>query len=356
MSETVASGRAAARPQRLLVVMPSWVGDCVMATPVLRAIRRHYAARDRGFFAAAYLRPPLAPLFAAGDEFDTCIGGRPGGLWGPGREAARLRGYGFDTALLLPNSFRAAWTVRLARIPRRIGYARDRRGWLLSDARPCPSAGGWRAPIALLDYYRALVAPLGIDPRADPAPRLLATRAELGRVRSLMADAGFSPRRPLVLLNPGASRAQKCWPAANFAALAERLYADRGVQIVINGGPGEQALTAELAAHIRGAPVLDLGARETSLATLLAACTLADLVVSNDTGTRHIAAAAGFEGMRFGARRPALVTMFGTVPPEWTTLNYPHEKQLYDREAGRVDAIGLEPVLAACRELLASRA
>jgi len=360
MPQTHVRGAADPAPlsvsRRLLVVMPSWVGDCVMATPLLRAVRRLCTADDGGAFLAAYLRPHLATLFDASGLFDELIAGRPAGLPGPVREAARLGGFAFDTALLLPNSFRAALTVRLAGIPRRIGYDRDRRGRLLTDPVSCPMPGGWHQPMPLIDYYLALAAPFGVDAGDDRAPRVRPAAGELEKARELLAAAGMTQSRPIALLNPGASKAAKRWPAERFAVLADRLHEDFDMQVMVNGSPAERALTREVADRVRRARVLDLGQSGIGLATLAALCAFADLVVTNDTGTRHIAAAVGFDCKRRGDPAPAVVTIFGTVRPEWTTLDYGRERELFDRDAGRVDAIGLDEVCDACRQALAAAA
>ena len=296
--------------------------------------------------------PPLSPLFESEELFDERIGGRPHGLRGPGREAGRLRAHEFDTALLLPNSFRAAWTAWLARIPRRIGYDRDRRGWLLTDRVPCPMPGGWDEAIPLVSYYLKLVAPFRVEAPADASPRLAPAEREVARARDLLASQGLAFTRPIALFNPGASRPGKRWPADRFAALADRLHDSYGMQIVINGAPHEDSLTRAVAGRVQRATLLDLAQHETTLATLAAMCSLVDLVVTNDTGTRHVAAAVGFERLRQRRPIPGIVTVFGTVPPEWTTLRYPREKELYHRATGRVDAVDLEQVAGACRDLI----
>lgn len=345
------AGRAIGVPsRRLLLVMPSWVGDCVMATPLLRAIRGRRPAGDDGACIAAYLRPHLAALFESSGLVDACIAGRPRGILGPGREAGRLAGYRFDTALLLPNSFRAAWIAWLARIPRRIGYDRDKRGWLLSDRVACPMPGGWNEPIPLIRYYLGLAAALGVDVPEDTAPRLAAPAGEAARARELLVARGFTFERPIALLNPGASKAGKRWPAERFAALADRLHDRHDMQIVINGSPAEHRLTGDVAGRISRAATLDLARHETTLATLAALCGLVDLVVTNDTGTRHIAAAVGFDKMRNKEPAPGIVTIFGTVRPEWTTLGYAREKELFEHRTGRVEDIDLDQVADACRD------
>lgn len=349
-----APGPKESSASRLLVVMPSWVGDCVMATPLLRAIRRHFELAGRETFMAAYLRPHLAPLFASGTGFDACIEGRPGGLLGPLREASRLRRHGFDTALILPNSFRAAWLTWLARVPRRVGYDRDGRGLLLTGRVPCPAPGGRREPEPLVDYYLKLAGPLGVEVTGDTSPRLTPRKPDIALARDLLESRGISPERPIALLNPGASKPGKRWPAARFANLADLLHERHGMQILINGAPDERGLIREVASRVQHAAILDLSRHDTTLATLAALCTLVDLVVTNDTGTRHIAAAVGFEKLRREEPAPGIVTIFGTVRPEWTTLNYPRERELVDNATGGVDGVSLSQVADACGELVTS--
>lgn len=334
---------------RLLVVMPSWVGDCVMAIPMLRAVRGVCAAANKGDCIAGYMRPHLLSLFESTNVFDECIGGRPRGLFGPNREAKRLRTFEFDTALLLPNSFRAAWTTWLARTPRRIGYDRESRGWLLSDRVDCPTPGGWKEPIPLIEYYFKLVEPFGVDPAGDNAPRLAVATEEIAHVRRLLEAGGIDSTRSIALLNPGATGQAKRWPADRFAALADHLHDAQDMQIMINGSPDERGLTSEISGRVRRAKVIDLARHNTTLATLAAACSLAELIVTNDTGTRHIAVAVGFERLGRGEPAPGVVTIFGQGRPEWTTLNYPYELELFDRNAGRIETIALEQVIEACR-------
>ena len=113
-----------AKPHRLLVVCPSWVGDAVMATPALRRVR----AGMPGAFIGGLVRPGIDELLAGSDVFDEVHVERAAGVMGPKRAAAKVRPRRYDAALLLTNSFSTALITRLAGIPRRIGYARDSRG------------------------------------------------------------------------------------------------------------------------------------------------------------------------------------------------------------------------------------
>src|SRR5436305_15346479 len=125
----------AADPQRILIVQPSWVGDAVMATPTLRAIRNLYPQAQISFLLRRYVKPVYAGMPWA-DKLITYRTGKTKAKAGKGQFfelAARLRARKFDLAILLPNSFKSALVCKMAGIDRIIGYERDGRGFLLSD-------------------------------------------------------------------------------------------------------------------------------------------------------------------------------------------------------------------------------
>ena len=186
------------RPHRLLVVLPSWVGDAVMATPSLRLLR----AMLPGAFIGALVRPGLDELLAGLETIDELHVERSVGVMGPKRVAGAVRPRRYDAALLLTNSFSSALIARLAGVPTRIGYDRDGRGFLLTgrltpvkrrDLEPfsrSPSdPGGW-APVPACVYYwhaaSALLAAAGCDPApASRMAELLVGLAEVGNARGL---------------------------------------------------------------------------------------------------------------------------------------------------------------------------
>ena len=259
-----------------LVVAPNWLGDCVMSLPVLRAMRRAY---PRDPLAVLAPRGP-AGLFRAEGSADAVLV-RSGLL----RDAWRLRRRGFREAWLLPNSFRSAVAPRLAGIPERIGYDTDRRGVLLTHhARP-PGATGHQ-----LRDYDALLLSRGVEPDRD-APRLPVTVESLETADSALEVAGAGRDRPLALLAPGAAFGwTKRWPAERYGNLAD-LLAERGYFCAAVIGPGEESLAAASAASARSSlPVLGAGLDPLELAALLSR---ARVVVGNDSGPMHLAAAVG---------------------------------------------------------------
>jgi heptosyltransferase-2 len=294
--------------QRLLVVLPTWVGDVVMATPTLRALRQLYPQAHIAYLIKPYARSVIdgCPWCDAMIADDTRLIGT----------ASRLRRERFDAAVLLPNSFRSALLVRLAGIPRRIGYDRDARGLLLTD-RLLPLRDGLRyVPYPALRYYLAVAEYLGAaDP--DPAMALFTQPQDDEAAGRLLADAGVTrDAHPLVMLNPGGRYGQaKLWHADRFARVADRLIDEHGATVLVNGAPSERAVLDEVhkaAQH----DLVDLPSRGSNLTLLKSLVKRCDLMITNDTGPRHFAAALNVP----------VVTVFGPTWPEWTTIDFAQER------------------------------
>ena len=316
---------ATATPLRLLVVLPSWLGDVVMATPALRLLRD----RLRGSFIAGLVRPEMSAVLAGTDLLDELHADRKGGVMGPKHVAARLRPRRYDSALLLTNSFSSALAVRVAGIPRRIGYDRDARGLLLTHPIRAPERDGstllrrrW-APVPAVRYYLDAACELlrcaGFDPPAmpdDPAAlpagiviELATTPDEERAADALLERAALAPSAPFALLNPGGNDRAKRWPADRFACLAEHLARAHDLAVLVNGSPSERDLAAEVCrgAGFRTASLPELGV---GIGSLKAIVRRARLMVTNDTGPRHLAAAFG----------TPLVSLFGPTDHRWTTI------------------------------------
>lgn len=333
-----------AKPRRLLVVLPSWVGDAVMATPSLRALRDALP----GTLIGGLMRPGLDQLLAGTRFLDEVHVERAAGMMGPKRAAAKVRHLRYDAALLLTNSFSTALITRLAGIERRIGYDRDGRGLLLTerlrplrrrDAAPynrSTTAPHEWAPVPAVDYYfalaRRLLASCGIEAGAPGPMELAVTPEEDAAADELLRRAGLTEAQlrgaPMAVLNPGGNDERKRWPAERFAALGAHLHRAHGLTILVNGSPGEAALAgsiirraAELAcASAAAAPpggpsFVDLPALGVTLGTLKSLARRSRLMVTNDTGPRHIAAALG----------TPVVSLFGPTDHRWTTIPFDRE-------------------------------
>jgi heptosyltransferase-2 len=282
----VTATRAASR---VVVLAPNWLGDAVMALPALADIRR---AHPGGHLAVA-ARPGLAPLFTLVPGVDETLSLDASGRLGGGQgDIERLRSRRFDRAVLLPNAFRAAWAVRRAGIPERWGYATDLRRWLLTRAIARP-----RDPrIHQAAYYQHLTAALGMA----PGPLQPALTIEAGAVtdaRGLLASQGWAGE-PLVGLAPGAAYGTaKQWPPERVGRLVAELSQRHAVGFVVIGSPADapaagRVRQAALAAGADTAAILDLCGK-TDLVALAAVFTLCRMVVANDSGAMHLAAAVG---------------------------------------------------------------
>ncbi len=315
------------RPLRLLIVMPSWVGDAVMATPAVRRIRDAMP----GIFMGALCRPGIDQLIGDGEEsnlFDEVHVFVPHGMMATKKAAAKVRPRRYDTAMLMTNSFSTALTTRLAFIPRRIGYDRDGRGMLLTDkvVPPRNSNGSWKM-VPAVDYYWNLAGHLleeelvdwsvhtPVDcvsmPLAIPDGVMMELPVSEGNQKKcdeILAEAGVGDSG-FAILNPGGNNEAKRWAADRFARLADWLNDEYGLKVLINGSPAESELVDAICGLCSSDPV-SLPAMGNTLGGLKALCKGARLMVTNDTGPRHIAA----------AMRTPLVSLFGPTDPRWTTV------------------------------------
>lgn len=290
----------------LVVFLPGWVGDAVMATPALRALRQG----SPGAKVIAVGRPgPLAALEGSG-LFDDAISSGTRGLSNIWTTARRLRSEKPSQAVLFSNSFRVALIAVLAGCRERVGLAMHGRGWLLTKALiPERDERGHRAIVpALVDYNRIAVASgaeapghhleLGLLPGDQAAAELVFGHEAL---------AG----REVVILNPGAAfGAAKFWPAGSFAQLALRL-AETGRGVLVLCGPAEADLARSIAReanHPRVAALPDASQGHVSLGLSKACVARAALLVTTDSGPRHFAHAFN---------RP-VVTLFGPTHIGWT--------------------------------------
>ncbi len=266
---------------RLVILAPNWLGDAVMALPAIADVRR--AAPAASITVAA--RASIAPLFAMAPDVDETL------TLGDD-EAETLAARRFDTALLLPNSTRAAIVARRAGIAERWGYRTGWRGSLLTRAIPAPRGGHQ------IEYYQHLVRALGF-PSGPTEPRVRVSREAQEAGLNLLMEAGWNGRQPLVALAPGAAYGgAKRWPPEYFAELADGLAAD-GVQCVMVGTVADAGTAHDVErsakARDRGperAALLNLVGR-TDLSTLAGVLSHCRALVTNDSGAMHLAAAVG---------------------------------------------------------------
>jgi heptosyltransferase-2 len=289
--------------KRVVVRETNWVGDAVMTLPALRALRRllpdaHITLATRSF---------AKGLFDSADFInDLLIWDRgSGSVLAQAREWRRRR---FDLAVLFPNAFEAAMVGSLARVRRRIGYATGGRRFLLSHALALPT---WRASRHESFYYLNIIAELeqllyGQSKILEQEPSIdmsvsARRQAEAG---DFLRGHGVRPGHPLIALCPGSinSRAKR-WPTERYAALADRLMDELDADVLLIGSADELSVSLDVTGRMKQQPIVLTG--KTDLAFAVVVLNEVDLLVTNDTGPAHIAAALG---------RPTLV-IFGPTNP-----------------------------------------
>jgi heptosyltransferase II len=281
-------GFEAGRVDKILIRAVNWVGDAVMTTPAIGAIRERFPRAEITLLA----NPLVSQLFAPHRWVDRVItfdrNGRHKGLAGRFRLAAQLRKQAFDAAVILPNSFESALIPWLAGIPIRLGKASDGRGFMLTGRfRPDPLK-----PVAHeVVYYLDLVRSFGISGQTQ-APQLTVTPGEIHAAALLLAEHGITAGDFVIGVNPGAAfGSAKRWYPERFAEVAGRLAAAWNAKTVIFGGPGETDIADGIERHLSGRCCNLAGT--TNLRELMALIQRCNFLVTNDSGPMHIAAALG---------------------------------------------------------------
>jgi heptosyltransferase-2 len=343
---------SAAAPSRILVRGVNWLGDAVMTTPALQRLREHFPQAH----ITLLTHQKLADLWLHHPSLDRVL--TLAAREKPWAVARRLRTESFDLALVLPNSPRSALETWLARVPRRVGLARPWRNWLLTQPIP-PRSGHLEmhkrsdseiqratrntrhdslhvsrftfqgpAPAHHIHSYLHLAAALGAN--SNPLPPLLTvTPDELQATASKFGlPAQPNPASPTFALNPGAEYGPaKRWPIDRFIEAALQIQNQTHCTWLILGGPGDLPLATKIHTALLAAPKQGEGgvaasqsghsalllAGRTSLRELMALLKISRVLLTNDTGPMHVAAALG----------TPVVVPFGSTSPELTAPGLP---------------------------------
>jgi len=291
---------------KILVRVPNWVGDALLATPAIHALRNSFPRAH----IAVLAKPWVAPLFSASPDVDEIITyerpGRHSGLSGMRTLCRELRAKKFSLAVLLQNAFEAALIARWAGIPQRAGFAVDGRGLLLTHPVPI---GGARKDLHHADYYLRLIESLGLDVRVSRRLRLTLPEESVTSAGRILNEPGPGWSDALLVgLVPGAQYGDaKRWLPERFAEVADRLSETTGSRTLVFGSKGEQQLVRE-SVRLMKTQAVDLSGRTTLLeaAALLARCAV---VITNDSGLMHVASALSVP----------LVAIFGPTDPNATS-------------------------------------
>jgi heptosyltransferase-2 len=290
---------------KIAIFLPNWLGDLVMATPALRAVRQQFPAAQ----IVGILRPHLAETLAGTawlDEqwhFDPRQKDPRTSRWALLRRLrGRRRAERFDLALLLTNSLHTAVLAWLGGARQRVGYARDARGPLLT-AKVAPPPSGDETP--MVDYYLGLAAAVGCPPQS-PQLELHTTETETRLAGETFARLGLRTDGRIVALNGGSAFGEsKSWPVPSFGQLARRIATQLDHDVLVLCGPSERSLARAVVRAAQCERVFSLAGEPVGLGLSKGSLARCRLLVSTDSGPRHVAAALG---------KP-VITLFGPTPP-----------------------------------------
>jgi lipopolysaccharide heptosyltransferase II len=273
---------------KILVRATNWIGDAVMSLPAIRAIRDRFPGGHLTLLA----KPWVAALYEGERAIDWVIplnvrsGHRD---WIAKWKLVRmLRDERFDLAILFPNSFESAALIRLARIPRIVGYNRDGRGVLLSDAVSRPKRG--EIPRHERFYYLELLRRVGLIDTVPDVPEIRLDGAEEAKRRGERLFEARGIPMPVVGISPGAAYGgAKRWLPERFAETGARLAGETGGSVAIFGSAAERSLCQQVAVLSNGRNL----AGETTLREFIDMTAACRMFLTNDSGAMHIASAAG---------------------------------------------------------------
>jgi len=288
---------------RILVRGVNWVGDTILSYPTVQQLKTLFPKSHLTILLPSYLAD-LWKTFPYVDEI--ILFQKKGGIrsiWEDLDLSQSLKERSFNLAVILPRSFRSAFHIYFARIPIRIGYQDEGRSLFLTHRIRRTQE---TLDVHRVHYYQKLLEPFG-KIENPPSPQIYLREEDRRWANQVLMDLGIPEGRPLIGMNPGATYGlAKCWHPDRFGELGKRLVEKWQASIFLFGKEEERPIVHEIQKHL-GAKGIDLTGK-TSLLQLAALLERCSLLVTNDTGTMHVAAAVGIP----------VVALFGSTPPHIT--------------------------------------
>lgn len=291
---------------KIVVRGTNWVGDAVMTIPALRRLRRvfpdseitlHTRSWARGIFEDADFIDNILPFEPEKSGFKTVLA-----------QAKIWREKKIDLAVILPNSFQSALIAKLGKAETRVGYAIDKRSFLLTEALPVPV---WKNERHEIFYYLNIVAE--IEKRFfgeekvrenEPSFELSVSPERKAEARRMLAENAVDLSKKIVAFAPGSTNSRaKRWQTESFAELNDQILSKLNANVILIGSPDELNISLEIEEKSKIKPIIITG--KTTLGEITAILSVCNLLVSNDTGSAHISAALGTKTLViFGPTNP----------------------------------------------------
>jgi heptosyltransferase-2 len=285
---------------KALIVAPSWIGDTIMAQPLFARLHARHPDLQLDALAPRWVAPVLQRMDEITDVIDSPFGHGQLSIKSRWRLARQLVARGYDAVYVLPNSLKSAIVPFMAGIPRRIGFTGESRYGLINVRHTLDKQD---LPLMVERFAQLAEAPGTLPAKPISHPKIRSTATDR---KTTLDELGLAKPERIAAFCPGAEYGPaKRWPAAHFATLAKMLAAN-GYAIWLFGSPKDHAVAEEIARLATGLCRNLCGA--TSLTQAVDLLALADLVVCNDSGLMHVAAALD---------RP-LVTLYGSSSPGFT--------------------------------------
>lgn len=278
----------------ILIRVPNWLGDAVMATAAISDVRMHFPSAK----ITALCQGAAAELFTHSPHIDEVVRFLPSPLFQKNPVIQSLKQNCYDLGILFTNSFSSAWWFWKAGIKHRVGYRKDARHFFLTHSLKFPSQ---LEELHLVEVYKYLLCPLGI-PSSGTEPILYLTQDEKDSALTLLKEHGGNSSSLFIGVNPLAAYGPaKCWPQERYRSLIARLSKNPGCKVLVFGDKSGMPILNEICKGL-SSNVVNLGGK-TTLRQLISLISLCDLFLTNDSGPMHIAAAL----------KTPLIALFGST-------------------------------------------
>ncbi len=297
------------------IFIPNWIGDVVMCTPALRALRRHFGS---GAQLVGVMKPYVADVLAGTTLLDEQVlfdrkSADP--QHHGGAVLSALKAHRLDSVVLFTHSLRSAYLAWRSGAPQRVGYVRRGRGLLLTHKLYHPRQGRKRLPVPAIDEYLQLAYAAGCPPES-PRLELATLPADEAAAEAVWSKHRLPAGDQVVVLNSGgAYGAAKLWPSAHFAELARRIVDHAPLSVLVTCGPAEREVAREIVRLANHPRVVSLADEPPSIGLTKACIRRSRLLVSTDSGPR-------FFGIAFGL---PVVSLFGPTDVAWTRSHATNE-------------------------------